>query len=302
MFSNRRSNPPTTGCWIRLTSRACARTSRRAQMTRNSSLQVDSSPTRSVRARERGSRPAAACTWPTMSSATFGQSIQKFRARGWRKVNRRSSPAAAGRRTSARRAPGPGGWWPPRRGRRCARARARRPGHRAPPAPRVRPTRRRCCTAATGRRAARTGQVEQVLPLHLVQLQPAGDGVEDAVRSRDDPAGLEPVVVVHRHPRQDDDLLAAQAGDAAAVLRHRQASLRRRDPRAAGGQEVLDLTPLVHAPLHAVDGRTAGGGEGGPVRACLGKTRVTGSCRARRRAAFSRSRARGPHHGVLSTC
>src|SRR4051794_39014393 len=79
----------------------CNRTSWAAQRTRNLSLRVDSSPTRSVSPLSKGSRPASVRSKATVSSATPVQLPHSVRARGLRNVNRarltgRARPANTG--------------------------------------------------------------------------------------------------------------------------------------------------------------------------------------------------------------
>jgi hypothetical protein len=98
-----------------------------------------------------------------------------------------------------------------------------------------------------------------------------------------------PVVAGDCQPREGRNFLASQPLDAAAVLRHRQARRRRRDPGAPRGQEVLDLSSLVHE----LDGRSALAVEGGLVRAWLVSACVDWSCHGPTSAASVDGRARG---------
>jgi hypothetical protein len=88
--------------------------------------------------------------------------------------------------------------------------------------------------------------VEQVLALDVVELQCFGDGFRGAVGGCSEVASLEPVVAVDAQSGDGGRLLAPQPGYASAALGHGPACLLRRDPRAPGHQELLDLPSLVH--------------------------------------------------------
>ena len=200
-----RSRRPTTGWLICLARRGAGARRGGPTGSRNSSLRVDSSPTRSCRSESFGGRPASVRRMPTVSLAALFQSTQKScaagrgtrTARGWRAAprartageQRRVEGAAEGvRRQDVEPVVADHG----RRTRHgvehhlhADRHRGRRGGDERGPG---------------GTRGA--GQVEQVLALGLVELQRAGDRLEDRVgRAREVPA-LEPYVVVGaRRPR-----------------------------------------------------------------------------------------------------
>ena len=92
----------------------------------------------------------------------------------------------------------------------------------------------------------RPGQVVQMGPLGLVQLQRVGDAVQDRIRRAGQVAALHPHVVVDADPGQQRDLLATQPlHPAVAAAVRRQAGLVRRQPGPPRDQEVADLRPLV---------------------------------------------------------
>jgi hypothetical protein len=79
-----------------------------------------------------------------------------------------------------------------------------------------------------------------------VELQRAGDGLQDAVGGVAERAALQPDVVVDAQPGQGGDLLAAQPRHPPLAPGHRQPDRLGADPRPAGGQKLRDLGPLVH--------------------------------------------------------
>jgi hypothetical protein len=102
----------------------------------------------------------------------------------------------------------------------------------------------------------------------VVELQGAGDAVDDALGDAGGAAALEPGVVVGRDAGQEGDLLAAQARDPPAVPAvDGEPRLLRADPVPAGGQELAYLGAHVAAAVRFV----TGGGHGAhPTRACAG--------------------------------
>ena len=74
--------------------------------------------------------------------------------------------------------------------------------------------------------------------LDRVELERAGDGLQDAVGRVDERAALQPDVVVDAEPGQGGDLLAAQPRHPPLAPGHRQPGRLRADPRAAGGQKL----------------------------------------------------------------
>ena len=112
-------------------------------------------------------------------------------------------------------------------------------------------------TGGDPRRAARArdgaarpggaGEVEQVSPFRLVQLQRPGDSAEDLVGDAGDVAFLQPRVVVDRDAGEHRDFLPAQPGHAPAPAIQRHPRLIGSDLGAAGGEELADLGTGVHA-------------------------------------------------------
>jgi pimeloyl-ACP methyl ester carboxylesterase len=96
--------------------------------------------------------------------------------------------------------------------------------------------------------SAATSEVEQMGALRLVELQGAGDALEDALGRAGCPAALQPDVVVDADSGQERDLFPAQPGHAAVAAVGGQPGLLRGDPRAPGDQEIADLVPVVHSP------------------------------------------------------
>ena len=84
-------------------------------------------------------------------------------------------------------------------------------------------------------------------PFGLVELQSAGEGVEDRVGDAGQVSALEPGVVVGAHAGQHRDLLAAQPLDPPPAAEERHPRLFGGEPFPAGGEEVTDLVPVVHA-------------------------------------------------------
>ena len=104
---------------------------------------------------------------------------------------------------------------------------------------RLAPARRR------SRRLCGAGEVEEVGALGVVELERAGQGLQHALRDAAHVAAFEAGVVRNAHAGQDGDLLAAESGHATRAV-GAQPRLLRRDPRAAGGQELADLLLRVH--------------------------------------------------------
>jgi hypothetical protein len=80
-----------------------------------------------------------------------------------------------------------------------------------------------------------------------VELQRAGDGVQDTVGGIGERAALQADVVVDAEPGQCGDLFTAQPGHAPLAAGHRQPDRLRAYPRPARGEELLDLAAMVHA-------------------------------------------------------
>jgi hypothetical protein len=92
------------------------------------------------------------------------------------------------------------------------------PLHGGPHCPRS-----RLRVARGGRDRGGAGQVEQVLPLGVVELECAGDRVEDAVGGPADVPAFQPRVVVHADAGERGDLFAPQAGHAPFAAEVRKA-------------------------------------------------------------------------------
>jgi len=82
----------------------------------------------------------------------------------------------------------------------------------------------------------------------LVELQRAGERLEDGLGHAGEVPTFQTRVVVRAHVGEESDFLTAQTGDAPVGAVERQPSLLRGDPRPAGGQEVAHLGPVVHVP------------------------------------------------------
>ena len=90
------------------------------------------------------------------------------------------------------------------------------------------------------------GQVEQVGPLGVVELEGMGDGVQHTGRDPGQGASLELGVVLDAHPGQGGDFAAAQARDP-TVGPGGQVGLRRRELGAPRDEELPGLLAMVHA-------------------------------------------------------
>ena len=112
----------------------------------------------------------------------------------------------------------------------------------------LRGDRRRRGAAGAGRGGRPPGarEVEQVGLFGGVELQRAGDGLQDAVGGVGERAALQPDVVVDAEPGQGGDLLAAQPRHPPLAAGHRQPDRLWAYPRPAGGQKLRDLRPLIH--------------------------------------------------------
>jgi hypothetical protein len=89
------------------------------------------------------------------------------------------------------------------------------------------------------------GEVEQVSPLSVVELQRSDDCVEDCGGRAGQRPALKLGVVLDTHPGQSGDLAATQAGDpTAADLR--QARLLRSELGSPRDEEIADLGAVVH--------------------------------------------------------
>ena len=90
------------------------------------------------------------------------------------------------------------------------------------------------------------GQVEQVRPLRLVQLQRLREGFQDSLGHSGEVSAFQPGVILDTDPGQHGDLAAPQSGDAAVAAVDRQTRLFRGDFRPPRGQEVPGLALVVH--------------------------------------------------------
>jgi hypothetical protein len=89
------------------------------------------------------------------------------------------------------------------------------------------------------------GEAEQVGAFGVVELQGAGDGVEDARGGPSECAAFELGVVLHTHFGQRGDLAAPEPGDATPPGGG-EAGLLGADLRAAGGEKVAHFGSVVH--------------------------------------------------------
>jgi hypothetical protein len=103
-----------------------------------------------------------------------------------------------------------------------------------------------------------------VRALGVVELQGAGERLQDAVGDAAGVSALQALVVLEADAGQRGDLLAAQSLHAAGPVRG-QADLVRGDLRPAGGEELGDVVGGVHA----IEGTPAAAGQGGPVNTPL---------------------------------
>jgi hypothetical protein len=105
----------------------------------------------------------------------------------------------------------------------------------------------------------------------VVELQSPGHSLEHRLRRTREVATLEAGVVVDAHPCEHGDLLAPEALHPTYSAAGEQPSLLRADPRAAAGQEVPDISAVIHDP----DAKTQPGDQPGPA-----STRITRSSQA----------------------
>ena len=85
--------------------------------------------------------------------------------------------------------------------------------------------------------------------LGVIELEGAGEGLEDAVGDAGRVAAFELGVIGDADAGERGDLLAAQPGNATrASAEGAEARLCGRDPAAPGGEELLDLPLCVHQP------------------------------------------------------
>jgi hypothetical protein len=115
--------------------------------------------------------------------------------------------------------------------------------------------------STVGRGVAAASQVIEVLAFVVVELQRPGHSLEHRLRRTREVATLEAGVVVDADPCEHGDLLAPQALHPTYGAVGEQPSLLRADPRPAAGQEVLDISAVIHDP----DAKTRPGDEPGPA-------------------------------------
>src|SRR5690242_6927409 len=107
------------------------------------------------------------------------------------------------------------------------------------------------------------GEIEQVQPLGLVELERAGDGLQHGVGDAGQVALFQARVVVGADTGEHGDFLAAQPGNAPVAAVEGQPGLLRGDPGAAGDKEVPHIGPVAAA--HVVHATSAPEDEGGSV-------------------------------------
>src|SRR5829696_420413 len=123
----------------------------------------------------------------------------------------------------------------------------RRAGHRVEQPLHARPDLLLGRAAATASaRLGGTGEVVEVDPLCLVELQRPCERVEHGLGDTREVAALEPRVVVDAHAGEERDLLPAEPRNPPVLPIPGKARLLRRDPRAPGGQELAGLASRVH--------------------------------------------------------
>jgi hypothetical protein len=110
-----------------------------------------------------------------------------------------------------------------------------------------------------------------VLAFGVVELQRPSHRLQHRLRCPGEVAALETGVIVDADSREQGDLLAPQALHPTFAAVGGQPGLLRADPRPAAGQELLDISAVIHGP----DTRTRPGNEPGPV-----STRISRSSRA----------------------
>jgi hypothetical protein len=101
-----------------------------------------------------------------------------------------------------------------------------------------------------------------------VELQRPGHRVQHRLRRAGEAAALEPGVVVDTQPGEHGDLLTPQALHPPLAPVGAQPGLLRADPGPAAGQEVLDVSAVIHDS----DARTRLGDEPGPVSTWISRS------------------------------
>jgi hypothetical protein len=100
-------------------------------------------------------------------------------------------------------------------------------------------------TPRRGRRLRRTGEIEEVRALGLVQVKSAGQGLQHTLGHPAQVSALEAGVVVDADPGNDRDFLPAESGNAPLTVCG-DSRLLWRDPGSPGGEELADLALRVH--------------------------------------------------------
>jgi hypothetical protein len=109
-------------------------------------------------------------------------------------------------------------------------------------------------SAAAGRRAGGSGEVEEVSALCLIEAKGLGERFENTVGDADQIAALDPRVVLDADAGELGDLAAAQARNTALPVGG-YPSLLRRDLRPPGAEELADLGFAVHGSRVALLGK-----------------------------------------------
>jgi len=99
---------------------------------------------------------------------------------------------------------------------------------------------------AAGRGVGGAGEVEQVHPVGLVELQGAGDSFEDVLGRSPHVSSFEPHVVLGADAGEHRQLLAPQTLHPPVAAVRRPAGLLGRDPRSSRDEELADVVPRVH--------------------------------------------------------
>ncbi len=120
------------------------------------------------------------------------------------------------------------------------------------------PRLRRPPRLAAGPGVERAGEIEEVHPLDLVELQRHGDAVEDVVGDAAEVPPFEPDVVLVADPGEQRHFLAAQPGNPPIAAIDGKPRLLRCDPPTPGRQELADVVPGVHL-MHVIAASTGGG-------------------------------------------
>ena len=239
-------------------------TSWAAQRTRNSSLRVESSPTRSDRRGRRGRGRPRPAGWRRRRWRSLPVDEELAGAAG-----QEDEPGHVRRAGPGRRRPAEYSAYAERVGRQDVEAAVAHVGGGAAIESRMRWTLGRTRSWA-GRRAGRADvgaadEVEEVRAARPRRAAGRGRAVEHVFGHAAGVAALEARVVLDADPGQHRDFFASQARDAALVAVSRQASLLRGDLRSPRDQELADVVPCVHAVNATGTRRTEGGPASTPI-------------------------------------